>query len=91
MLNLYQNIKKYRLERHLTQTELAEKTGYSDKSMIAKIENGKIDLPQSKIEQFAERKDVGNQPQLHQMLGAVAAMPCTEYAVGGGQKQQCER
>lgn len=54
MLDLYKNIKEFRMSRHMTQTELAEKTGYSDKSMIAKIEKGQIDLSQSKIEQFAE-------------------------------------
>ena len=30
------------------------------------------------VEQFAQGKNVGNQPQLHQMLGAVAAMPYAE-------------
>lgn len=54
MLPLYRNIKELRNTQHLTQTELAEKVGYSDKSMIAKIEKGQIDLPQSKIEQFAK-------------------------------------
>jgi len=58
MLDLYKNIKNLRVENQLTQTELADKTGYSDKSMIAKIEKGQIDLPQSKIEQFAEALNV---------------------------------
>ena len=38
MLQLYKNIKKRRLELQLTQTDLATKLGYADKSMIAKIE-----------------------------------------------------
>jgi len=54
MLDLYKNIKKRRQELHMTQTELAEKTGYTNKSSIASIEAGKIDLPQSKILQFAD-------------------------------------
>lgn len=54
MLDLYKNIKKYRTESKLTQQELAEKAGYKDKSMIAKIEKGLVDLPQSKIKLFAE-------------------------------------
>lgn len=54
MLDLYKNIKKYRIESKLTQQELAEKAGYKDKSMIAKIEKGLVDLPQSKIKLFAE-------------------------------------
>jgi len=57
MLDLYKNIKIKRKELNMTQTELALKMGYSDKSMIAKIEAGKIDLPQSKIEAFAKVLD----------------------------------
>lgn len=49
MLQLYKNIKNRRTELHLTQSELADKMGYADKSMIAKIEKGLVDLPQSKI------------------------------------------
>ncbi len=54
MLQLYKNIKSRRQELGLTQTELALKTGYADKSMIAKIEKGTVDLPQSKIKTFAD-------------------------------------
>ncbi len=54
MLELYTNIKKRRKELGLTQTDLALKLGYADKSMIAKIESGKIDLAQSKIVAFAD-------------------------------------
>ena len=54
MLDLYHNIKNMRIRLKMTQTELADKLGYADKSMIAKIENGKVDLPQSKIEAFAK-------------------------------------
>lgn len=38
----------------MTQSELAEKLGYADKSMIAKVEKGLVDLPQSKILAFAK-------------------------------------
>ena len=54
MLQLYKNIKSRRTELRLTQSELADKMGYADKSMIAKIEKGLVDLPQSKILAFAE-------------------------------------
>lgn len=54
MLEIYTNIKKRRKELGYTQTELANKLGYADKSMIAKIEKGQIDLPQSKIMAFAK-------------------------------------
>lgn len=58
MLELYKNIRRLRKEKGITQAELAKLTGYSDKSMIAKIEKGLIDLPQTKIEIFAKALDV---------------------------------
>ena len=54
MLDLYTNIKKRRMELGLTQDDLAKLCGYTDRSSIAKIESGKIDLTQSKILLFAE-------------------------------------
>lgn len=54
MLKIYENIKKYRLSLGLTQTELAERVGYTDRSMIAKIETGKIDLSRNKVYDFAK-------------------------------------
>jgi len=54
MLELYKNIKKRRNELQMTQSELAEKMGYADKSMISRIEKGEIDLQQSKILAFAK-------------------------------------
>lgn len=53
MLELYKNIKRRRQQLKMTQTDLALKMGYADKSMIAKIEKGNVDLPQSKILAFA--------------------------------------
>lgn len=57
MLELYENIRKRRIEMKLTQAELAQKMGYADKSMIAKIEKGLVDLPQSKIIALAKALD----------------------------------
>lgn len=54
MLKLYENIRARRLELHMSQQTLAELTGYSDKSMIAKIEKGLVDIPHSKLELFAK-------------------------------------
>lgn len=54
MLELYKNIKNERLKNGWNQSELAKRVGYSDKSMIAKIEAGKVDLPQTKIRAFAQ-------------------------------------
>ena len=47
-------IKSLRQAARLSQQELAEKAGYTDRSSIAKIESGKVDLPESKIKQFAD-------------------------------------
>lgn len=55
---LYTNIKKRRKELGLTQTDLANKLGYGDKSMISHIEAGRIDLPHSKIVEFAKVLDM---------------------------------
>ena len=54
MLKLYENIKRLRLEKGMTQDELARLAGYTDRSSIAKIERGVVDLSQSKIKQFAD-------------------------------------
>lgn len=54
MLDLYRNIKKYRQELKMSQAELAVLTGYTDRSSIAKIERGDVDLAQSKIMLFAK-------------------------------------
>ena len=52
-MKLYENIKRLRTENGMTQEELAMKTGYTDRSSIARIEAGQIDLPHSKIIAFA--------------------------------------
>ena len=49
METMYERIRRLRKSIDMTQTELAVLMGYSDKSMIAKIEAGKVDLTQSKI------------------------------------------
>ena len=48
-----ENIKLLREKLGLSQEELALKVGYKDRSSIAKIESGKVDLAQSKIAAFA--------------------------------------
>lgn len=54
MLELYRNIKKFRTQNEMSQAELARLTGYTDRSSIAKIEKGLVDLSLSKIEAFAD-------------------------------------
>lgn len=55
---LYENIKRLRKERKLSQEDLAKLTGYTDRSSIAKIERGEVDLNQSKIQAFANAFNV---------------------------------
>lgn len=47
-------IKSLREDKKLSQSELATLVGYKDKTSIAKVEAGKVDLPQSKISAFAK-------------------------------------
>lgn len=47
-------IKGLREDKKLSQSELAALVGYKDKTAIAKVEAGKVDLPQSKISAFAK-------------------------------------
>ena len=53
-IELYENIKKRRIELNMSQQELAEAVGYSGKSMISQVENGLIDLSATMIVKFAE-------------------------------------
>ena len=53
MQELYRNIRVQRERLGLSQDELAGLVGYTSRTSIAKIEAGKIDLPQSKVEAFA--------------------------------------
>ena len=58
MLTIYKRIKEFRELRGMTQDSLAKAIGYSNRSAIARIENGEIDLPQSKILAIADALDV---------------------------------
>lgn len=49
----YERIKELRTAKSMTQGELAQLAGYGDRSSIAKIEKGHVDIPQSKLELFA--------------------------------------
>ena len=77
MLALYENIKKLRNKLGLNQTELAMKLGYADKSMIAKIEKGLIDLPQSKIIAFANVLNVSPSELMGWENDVVTEIPIT--------------
>lgn len=53
METLYDRIKRLRIEKELSQDELAHLVGYSSRSTINKIESGLIDISQKKITAFA--------------------------------------
>lgn len=59
--NIGKRIKERRIALGLSQTELARRAGYADKSGISKIESGDRDLVPAKIERFAEA--LGCDPQ----------------------------
>lgn len=51
---LSDNIQKQRRALHMTQEELAVKLGYRTRSSIHKIEKGLSDIPQAKLQAFAD-------------------------------------
>ena len=53
-MKIGERIRLKRNEKGWSQRDLAEKMGYSNHSTVGKIETGKVDLPQSKVVQFAE-------------------------------------
>ena len=58
LVETHENIKLLRESQGLSQEALAEKVGYKDRSSIAKIESGVVDLSQSKIAAFAKALNV---------------------------------
>ena len=60
MIELYKNIRSLREAKGMSQGDLAKLTGYTDRSSIAKIEKGEVDLTRSKIVAFA--KALGTTP-----------------------------
>ena len=57
-MTIGERIKARRKELKLSQRELSDRMGYSNHSTITRIEAGKVDLPQSRIAQFAQVLDV---------------------------------
>lgn len=53
-MTIGQKIRAQRMEKGWSQRDLATKMHYADHSTIGKIETGKVDIPQSRIVQFAE-------------------------------------
>ncbi len=68
METVYSNIKQRRKELRLTQQELADSLGY-ERSSIAKIETGQVDLPLSKLREFSDKLSL----PLEELLGLKTA------------------
>ena len=52
-MTLYERIRQLRIQAGMSQDDLAHAMGYKDRSMITKIESGKVDISQKKIIAFA--------------------------------------
>lgn len=52
-MTLYERIRQLRIDAGMSQDDLARLMGYKDRSMITKIESGKVDISQKKILAFA--------------------------------------
>lgn len=59
-MTMYDRIRDLRIKNGMSQDDLAKAIGYKDRSMITKIEAGKVDLSQRKIMAFA--KALGTTP-----------------------------
>lgn len=49
-----ERIRARRLELKWSQRELANRMGYSNHSAVVRAESGQVDLPQSRVQQFAD-------------------------------------
>jgi transcriptional regulator with XRE-family HTH domain len=54
LMHIGEKIKARRLSLGWSQRELAAKMGYKNHSVIARVEAGSVDLPQSRLDQFAK-------------------------------------
>ncbi len=54
LMTLYERIRQLRINAGMSQDDLARAMGYKDRSMITKIESGKVDISQKKILAFAQ-------------------------------------
>lgn len=53
-MGIGERIRQRRTELGMSQRDLADRMGYNNHSTVAKIENGAVDIPHSRIVQFAE-------------------------------------
>lgn len=53
-MHIGDRIKARRISLGWSQRELAAKMGYKNHSVVARVESGAVDLPQSRVDQFAK-------------------------------------
>lgn len=53
-MHIGEKIKERRIQLGWSQRELADKMGYQSHAVIARTEAGRVDLPQSRVDQFAK-------------------------------------
>lgn len=70
-------IKRLRIKKGYSQTQLAEMVGYKDKTAIAKIEAGKVDLPLSKMMAFSTALST----DMYYLLGNISDMEDPQFIV----------
>lgn len=76
-------IRARRLELHLSQDELAKLAGYKSRSSINKIEQGKNDIPQTKIQDIATALST----TVAYIMGAEPNIPTPDVAVDASDKE----
>lgn len=53
-MTIYDRIRMLRMNKGMSQDELAKRCGYEGRSMISRVESGRVDLPLSKVDLFAK-------------------------------------
>ena len=76
-------IRARRLELHLSQDELAKLAGYKSRSSINKIEHGKNDIPQTKIQDIATALST----TVAYIMGAEPNITTPDVAVDANEKE----
>lgn len=74
-MTIGEKIRALRIERGMSQNDLALACGYTSRASINKIELGKVDPPQSKIQAIADALDVSPVSLLVEDLESVGHPP----------------
>lgn len=53
-MTIYDRIKALRISKGMSQEELGKRCGYEGRSMISRVESGRVDIPLSKVDVFAK-------------------------------------